>query len=236
MSTEKESKLNRQYIFWYFVIFSIIGLVVETLFGYATTGTIDSRKGLIWGPFCPIYGVGAIILIFFLQKYEKQNWKVFVYGGIIGGIIEYVISFILEAMYSSRFWDYSHLSLHLNGRICLKYTIYWSILSIALMKYIKPWIDEHIIEKYSKKKHFKIIEKILFIFLVVDAIVTVWAISAYKDRALDTYYNRQTEKEDSIIKNIEENYFSNKKMLKTFPNLRVQVDDGKEMFIRDILK
>lgn len=235
MNVERE-ELNKQHCFWYFVIFSIIGLIVETLFGYATTGTIDSRKGLIWGPFCPIYGVGAVIFIFFLQKYEKQNWKIFILGGIIGGVTEYIISFILEAMYSSRFWDYSHLSLNLNGRICLKYTIYWCILAIALMKYIKPWIDEHIVKKFNKKKIFKIVEKILFIFLIIDAVVTVWAVTAYKNRALDIYYSRQNKQEDGIIKNIEVNYFSNKKMLKIFPNLRVQVDDGREVFIRDIIK
>lgn len=44
--------------FWYIVIFSIIGLIVETLYCYLTTGILESRKGLIWGPFCPVYGVG----------------------------------------------------------------------------------------------------------------------------------------------------------------------------------
>ena len=230
-----EKKINVHNIFWYFVIFSIIGLIVETLFGYATTGVIDSRKGLLWGPFCPIYGVGAVVLIILLDKYKDKDWKIFLYGGILGGIIEYILSFVLEAMYSSRFWDYSHVSFNLNGRICIKYSIYWSVLSIILMKYIKPWIDKYI-DKISNNKKI-IAERILFIFLVVDVIVTIWAITTYKNRALDVYYNRTDSKSrEGILYNIEENYFNNKRMLKTFPNLRVQLEDGTEKFIREILE
>lgn len=229
-----EKKINIHCVFWYFIIFSVIGLVIETLFCYGTTGVIESRKGLLWGPFCPIYGVGAVVLICLLEKYKDKDWKVFIYGGILGSIVEYVLSFILEAMYSSRFWDYSYLSFNLNGRICITYAIYWSILSIVLIKHITPWIDRHIDKISSKKK--LIVEKALVIFLVIDVIVTVWAIVTYKDRVLDNYYKRTSTKENGILKQIEENYFTNERMLKTFPNLRVQMEDGTEKFVRDILK
>ena len=58
---EETKKLNFHQILWYFIIFSIIGLLIETLFCYFTSGVIESRKGLLWGPFCPVYGVGAVI-------------------------------------------------------------------------------------------------------------------------------------------------------------------------------
>ena len=59
----ENKKITFHDVFWYFIIFSIIGLIVEMLFCYVTTGQIESRKGLIWGPFCPIYGVGGAVLI-----------------------------------------------------------------------------------------------------------------------------------------------------------------------------
>ena len=63
---KKESKLTIHHIFWYFLIFSVIGLIIETIYCYATTGVLESRKGLIWGPVCPVYGVSAVVLIIFL--------------------------------------------------------------------------------------------------------------------------------------------------------------------------
>lgn len=59
VENETSKKLVHQ-IIWYTIIFSIIGLLIETIFCYLTTGVIESRKGLIWGPFCPVYGIGEI--------------------------------------------------------------------------------------------------------------------------------------------------------------------------------
>lgn len=232
---EKENKLTFQNMFWYFIIFSIIGLIVETLFGYATTGNIDSRKGLLWGSFCPIYGVGAVILILFLDHCKNSDFKIFILGGILGGAIEYVISFILEAMYGSRFWDYTYLPFDINGRICIKYSIYWSILALILMKIIRPAFDK-IISKMNERLK-KILEIGLFVFLCVDVVVTVWAISIYKDRALAVYYDEERNtSQNELVQKIEEEYFTNERMLKTFPNLRIIDREGKDVFIRDILE
>ena len=78
---EEENKIGLHQIIWYLVIFSIIGLIVETLFCYFTTGALESRKGLIFGPFCPIYGVGATGLIFLLNRFKEDKIKLFYYGG-----------------------------------------------------------------------------------------------------------------------------------------------------------
>ena len=56
-------KISISQAFWYFVFFSVVGLLVETTYGYITTGILESRKGLLIGPFCPVYGIGAAILI-----------------------------------------------------------------------------------------------------------------------------------------------------------------------------
>ncbi|HBC85250.1 MAG TPA: hypothetical protein DCZ30_07690, partial [Clostridiales bacterium] len=62
---EDKEKVSIHQLFWYFIIFSIIGLFIETMYCYITTGVLESRKGLIWGPFCPVYGVGASLLFIF---------------------------------------------------------------------------------------------------------------------------------------------------------------------------
>lgn len=98
-----DKKITLKQIIWYSIIFSIFGLIIETLFCYLTTGVLESRKGLIWGPFCPVYGVGATILIILLDKYKNNSIKLFLIGSIAGNIIEYGLSYLLEAMYGTRF-------------------------------------------------------------------------------------------------------------------------------------
>ena len=233
---QENKKLNIHKLFWYFVLFSILGLIIETIFCYITTGVLESRKGLIWGPFCPVYGVGAVIMIISLNNVKSSGLKVFLVGGIVGGLIEYVLSFGLEAIYSSRFWDYSYLPFNLNGRICLTYSLYWGVLAVVLIKYIKPKID-NILNNFNGKK-VAILEKIIFIFLVISTIVTIWGTTVYKNRAIDIYFNNieEDKEEKNIIERIEENYFTNERMLKTFPNLRVQIEGENEIFIKDILE
>ena len=59
-------------LFAYFIIYSVIGFIVETLFGIAKYGTLESRQSFLYGPFCAIYGIGAIIMILFLQYFKKK--------------------------------------------------------------------------------------------------------------------------------------------------------------------
>ncbi len=214
-------------IVWYIIIFSIIGLIIETLYCYITTGVIESRKGLLWGPFCPVYGVGAAILILLLYRYKDNVITLFLYGMILGGVIEFFISYILEAMYGIRFWDYSYLYSNLNGRICLMYSVFWGLLAAVIIKYIKPIVD-CIIEKIPCKKPVTII---ILIFIFFDVIFTIWGINTYEERAKNIYKS----KNNKVINQIENNYFNNERMRKTFPNLRIITDEGEEVFVRDII-
>lgn len=235
---EKREQISLNKLFWYFILFSIAGLVVETAFCFSTTGNIESRKGFIWGPFCPIYGVGAVILILLLDRYKNSSIKVFLIGFVAGNVIEYIISFILEAMYGIRFWEYSYLDFNLNGRICILFGIFWGVLSMLLMRLLRPFIDG-IINKISKKIT-KPIEMALFIFLVIDMSATIWGMNVYKKRAYNRYYNIQTNIEkyssmERIKYKIEEVLFSDEYMVKTFPNVRMKDNQGNELFIKDII-
>lgn len=64
-------------IFGYFIIYSVVGYLLETAFGIVTKGVIESRKSFLYGPFCAIYGVGAAIMIIFLQFFNKNNNHLF---------------------------------------------------------------------------------------------------------------------------------------------------------------
>lgn len=214
-------------LIWYFVIFSIIGLIIETLFCFITTGVWECRQGFVFGPFCPIYGLGAVLIIAGLEKFKDSKLKIFIYGMIAGAVVEYLVSFILEAMYGTKFWDYSYLPYNLSGRICIRYSSYWGFLSLAMIYLVKPLADK-IINNIPKKET---LAKILLVILIIDAILTVLAISLYQNRARKIY-NNEIISEPQITQRI----FSNEFMKKTFPNIRLTTDDGKVIFIKEIIE
>ena len=228
---KENKKLSFHYLLWYFVIFSIVGLLLETIFCYGTTGVLESRKGLLYGPFCPIYGVGAACLIALLDRYQDHPVKIFFYGAIAGSVIEYVLSYGLEAIYGSRFWDYAYKPFNLNGRICLTFSVYWGILSLFLMKGIKPKIDFYL--KKIPEKKIKWIDFCILAFFVFDVILTIWSIQVYLEKIKGTY---TTENKNQVEIYIEEHWFTNDYMAKTFPNLRIRNNENQLIFARDYLQ
>lgn len=234
---ENKEKITIHQLFWYFLIFSVLGLIIETVYCYITSGTFESRKGLIWGPFCPVYGVCGAFLIFVLYKLNyKSIVGLFAAGFIFGSIAEYLLSYGLEAVYGMRFWNYEYLSFNLNGRISLIFSIYWGVLSVLLVKFVKPLIDKMInkIKPHTRN----IIELGIFIFLCIDCVVTIWGIQTYQNRVL---YNKTYKAESNnfilqIRENIENNYFTNERMSLTFPNLRVKNEDGEEIWIKTLIE
>ena len=245
VSKQKDQKIipiTFHQILWYFITFSVLGLIIETLFGYATIHVLESRKGLIWGPFCPIYGIGATLLIILLDRYQNNNKKLFFFGALTGDIFEYIASYVMETIYKTRFWDYTYCTYHLNGRISLEFTIFWGILAILLIKLIKPIIDD-IISKIPKNKK-QILDTGMTVFLIIDVIASIWAIKVYRDRAENKYYKIERKEEESSRKKgiqqakdyIENQVFSDEFMMQTFPNLRYMNKEGEECYIRDIIK
>ena len=92
----------------------------------------------MYGPFCGIYGFGAVVLILSLRFFDKNNYTLFLGGCLTGSIVEYTMSFLGELLFNARWWDYSKRFLNINGRICLLYALFWGILSLVLMKMINP--------------------------------------------------------------------------------------------------
>ena len=228
----EESKLTFHNYLWYLIIFSILGLIIETIFCFITTGNLESRKGLILGPLCPIYGVGAVTIIALLNRYKKHKIKLFIYGTILGGVLEYIISFILESIYGARFWDYSWLEFNLNGRICLRYSVYWGILTLLVINVLKKYIDKLINKIKGKPK--LIVDIIVTLILVIDILFTVWGTSVYRKRAKDIMDGKNYITNNTPIQKFENTVFSNEIMSSIFPNLQIVDNEGNLIYITSI--
>lgn len=232
----------------YFIIYSFIGFVIETLFALFMYNVLESRQSFLYGPFCGIYGVGAVIMIMFLNKYfNKNNHILFLGGFIVGSVVEYLISLIGEMMLNVRWWDYSNRFLNINGRICLLYSIFWGLLAIYLMRVINPRVDK-LIDWLKTKININVAKTLTFIttiLLFIDCVASGFAISfclirksvennlniANKEQTIEAYnkiYGNEKLKE-FIYK-----YWNDEKMVLTYPNLTLKLEDGKIMYVKDL--
>ena len=229
----------------WFIVYSIVGYIIETLFGLLTKGVIESRQSFLYGPFCSIYGVGAVVMVLGLQKFNKNNYTLFAGGFVIGSVVEYVISFIGEWFFHIKWWDYSTMPFNINGRICVCFSLFWGLLAIYLMTYVHPRIEK-LLDKINPRA-LKPITIVLTIFIFIDFVVTGFALKMFYVRLVKNYDLDIQGVEDYIdeytkiyenpkMKEFIDKYFSDEKMLKTFPNIKVTKKDGNVIWICDILK
>lgn len=228
----------------YFIIYSIVGFIIETIFGILTKGVLESRKRFIIGPFCSIYGLGAVIMILALQKFKKNNYTLFFGGFLVGSIIEYVVSLIGETIFHVVWCDYSDMAFNINGRICVAFSMFWGILAIYLITHFNPKVDKFL-EKFSYKQLKKAVI-IIMIFLMIDMVITGIGLKVFFVRLVsenkvqlnieEKYIDKYIEQYKNMpMKSLVDKIFSNKEMLKTFPNLKITNKDGNVVLIRDIL-
>ncbi len=142
------SRLQRYFL--YFLIFAFLGWIIESFYSILLLGHF-TKRGFLYGPICPIYGCGAIILIIFFNQYKNKNFKLFIYATFIFSIFEYLVSYGMDALFSAKWWDYTNEFLNLNGRISIFYSIVWGIFAILFVNTIYP---------YFKKKLNKLLSKI----------------------------------------------------------------------------
>ena len=230
-------------IFAYFIIYSVIGYIIETVFGMVTKGVIESRQSFLYGPFCAIYGLGAVVMILSLKYFNKNHNTLFVGGFIVGSIVEYIVSWYGDVFLNVKWWDYSNMPLNINGRICVFFSLFWGFLAIYLMGYANPKVDK-LINKIKSKisiNKLKIITTIIILFMAVDCIITGIAIKLFMIRKVHEYDLKVSNKQEIeeaysvIYKNdkIDEfimRYFGDKKMIKTFPNLKTQDENGNMLY------
>ena len=154
-------------MFLIFVIGCFIGVLHENILGcikyYLRHQEFfwPSHKGVIYGPFNPLYGAGIALIIYVLGKKKKSPLKTFICGALLGGAIEYIISYLMELVLGVASWDYSTYFLNINGRTTIPYMLFWGFASMILVHIIYPILSKWI-EKIPSK-----IGKPLIVILVI---------------------------------------------------------------------
>lgn len=179
------------------------------------------------------------IIVTLKAKFIKNNYTLFLGGFLMGSITEYLVSFFGEVILNVKWWDYSDRFLNINGRICFMYSIFWGLLGLYLLKSINPKIDRFI--DWMKTKFnivfLKLVTYFMIVFLIIDCVLSGYAISAFLikvsvEKALpvenlvsvqEAYYKiYNNEKKANFINK----YWNTEKMLLTYPNLTITLEDG----------
>lgn len=175
-------------IFWIFLIGSILGYGIEMVVGLVQNGHFVSRQGLLFGPFIQVYGVGLVAYYLVISNIKKKSYiKIFFITMLLGGIVEYLFSYLQETWFGTISWDYSNLLFNIHGRTSLLHCLYWGTGGVLFVKYVYPFI-----EKLINKIDILALKQITVILLVLLAFdVGISCIAA----------NRQRERIEGVVAN-----------------------------------
>ncbi|MBC7196483.1 MAG: putative ABC transporter permease, partial [Deferribacterales bacterium] len=164
--------------FLYFIIYSVLGWITEVIFHIYTEKKFINR-GFLNGPWCPIYGTGAIIMILLLSELKNNLFFLFIGGAILASLIELITGVVLEKLFGSRWWDYSEDRFNIKGYISLKFSIMWGIASVILMIYIQPTI-EYFLSLFSFNS-LVLLHNFLLVVFVADVALTISSLIELKN-------------------------------------------------------
>ncbi|MCQ4021412.1 MULTISPECIES: putative ABC transporter permease [unclassified Ruminococcus] len=214
--------VNFYKLFWLFVIGSLIGCIMETIVGFIYNGGVfEYRVGLVYGPFIPVYGIGAVMMTLALYKFSRARiWIVFLVSAFVGATFEYLTSYFQQLLFGTISWDYSQQFFNLYGRTSLYYAIIWGLLGIAWAKFIYPFVSM-LIEKLPKGMG-KLLSIVLCVFMVYDCVISCLAQWRYNER--------QTNPTPSnVIEEFLDEQFPDEYIEMIYPHMRY--DDGSGDFV-----
>lgn len=158
------------YAYTYFIVYAFLGWVCEDIYcGIGKRKFIN--RGFLYGPYCPIYGFGALLVIYPLLMVSKHPIVVFIFGMVLTSILEYITSFVMEKLFATRWWDYSTYPFNINGRICLQNSLLFGLMALVVVYGLHP-IVSRFVERIPLG--FLVIFLIMFtILFVIDIVNTV---------------------------------------------------------------
>ena len=205
------------YYFLLFFIYSCIGWVVEVIDQRIEIGKYVNR-GFLIGPYCPIYGVGGLIMVFTLSRYMDSPVILFVMAITICSVLEYATGAVLEKIFNVRWWDYSNKKLNINGRICLETMVPFGILGIVVLYYVNPFLTKKIYSLSSST--LQIISISIFSLFMIDLIISLITIIKIKSTFKDIEKDGTEEINKKVIATVFKDNWLIRRIFKAFPNFK----------------
>ena len=144
---EKRSKRKMPFEYGFYDLFLIFffwgfaGWLVELIDMRIEAGEFQNR-GFLHMPFCPIYGVGMAAGSVVLNSVKDSYVILFLFGVVFCSVVEYIVGGILERLFRSKWWDYSHMRFNIKGRVCLRNAVLFGFGAIVVFHFVQPVVEE----------------------------------------------------------------------------------------------
>lgn len=207
-------------LFLLFITYSVIGWCIEIVVSIYEQKKIINR-GFLIGPYCPIYGVGAVMIITFLEQYKSDLIVLFCMSVILSSILEYLTSFVMEKLFKARWWDYSKKRFNINGRICLETIIPFGVLGCIAVYIVNPFFLS-IYNQIPIVPFHLIVGFLLGIFLL-DCIVSCNIILSFRKVASTIRRDNTEEITRKVRKVLASKSLLTKRLIIAFPNVQATI-------------
>lgn len=199
-------------LFWIFFIGCFLGVVVETIWCLLTRHTLESRAGLLYGPFNPVYGFGAVVMTLLLygQARKRDVW-IFMLSAVIGGVFEYFCSYFQEMVMGTVSWQYTHSDLGIaSGRTSIIYCVFWGGLGLLWVRLLFPYMTR-VIERIPGRIGIPLTWA-LTAFMVVNMGVSAMAVCRQTER-------RAGEPAESRVERFLDQHYPDEYLAEVYPNM-----------------
>lgn len=203
--------------FLLFISYAFLGWCMEVTCKFIQYKKFINR-GFLIGPYCPIYGWGALAITILLKRYMEEPLVLFVMSTLICSIIEYLTSYFIEKKYHARWWDYSNKKFNINGRICLETLIPFGILGVAIMYGTNPILFK--LYNQIPQLVINILTVILFIGFIVDNIISSNIISSINVEGNKLIKDNTEEITEKIKQVLRQKSWLHRRLINAYPGLK----------------
>ena len=166
---EQTSLTGVQHYFFYFVIYSFLGWVLEGTYNLYSKGSFR-KEGFMKGPFKPMYGFAPLVLV--LARDWGVSFPLFLLLAlIVPSAVEFISGWLLKTLFHRQWWDYSEMPYQLKGHICLRFSLYWWVLSVACIFGVQPLLERLYLQI---EPAWTFILPLVAIYFIVDLLWTSW--------------------------------------------------------------
>lgn len=199
-------------LFFCFMIGSFLGVAYEEILHFVQFHDWQSRSGVLYGPFNPVYGIGFVLFIVILAKKNRTRslLMTFVISALIGGVSEFVLSFLGEAIFNVNSWDYSGYFLNIGGRTTVPFMVFWGLGGLLFMHSVYPFVMKYL-QKIPRKAGNAVMAGLL-VFMIADCLLTVAVLYRQSRRQLGA-------PAANALEVLVDRLYPDEKLVKIFPNM-----------------
>lgn len=192
-----------------FTVGSVAGYLAETIWCLVINHVFESRQGLVFGPFSQVYGIGAVLLTILISK-DSSITKIFLISAAVGGVYEYLCSFVQEKVFGTVSWDYGDGLLSIGGRTHLLFCLFWGLMGVLLIRFINPALSSFL----SKVPGAAVTTAVLAVFFILNMQLSYMAVKRQTGRRLNLPPATTVEEWLDLR-------FNDEVLKKIYPNMRV---------------